>query len=137
MEWFFCWREKGSPLMNCDGLVKKKKTHYRKVLAKFSIREKKLQQNAAKDGLYRDGVFTNILVKTFSSSFKNVFNKNFTSQQSLIQNQFEKYWVQLLKLSKRILKINETKELLKHESATSANFLGFSLWNQHQEVRRE
>ena len=78
--------------MNCDGFVKKKKKlHYRKVLAKFPIREKKLQQNAAKDGLYRDGVFTNILVKTFSSSFKNVFNKNFTSQQSLIQNQFEKY----------------------------------------------
>ena len=67
--------------MNCDGCMKK--TNYRKALAKFPIRDKKLQQKAAKSGLYRDGVLadiTNTLVKTLDNSFKNVFIEKFTSQ---------------------------------------------------------
>ena len=68
-------------LMNCDGCMKK--TNYRKALAKFPIRDKKLQQKAANSGLYRDGVLadiTNTLVKTLDNSFKNVVNETFTSQ---------------------------------------------------------
>ena len=68
-------------LMHCDDCMKK--TNYRKVLAKFPIRDKKLQQKAIKSGLYRDGVLadiTNTLVKTLNNSFKNVFNETFTSQ---------------------------------------------------------
>ena len=68
-------------LMHCDDCTKK--TNYRKVLAKFPIRDKKLQQKAAKSGLYRDGVLadiTNTLVKTLNKSFKNIFNETFTSQ---------------------------------------------------------
>ena len=68
-------------LMNCDGCMKK--TNYRNVLAKFPTRDKKLQQKAAKRGLYRDRVLadiTNTLVKTLNNSFKNVFNETFTSQ---------------------------------------------------------
>ena len=67
--------------MHCDDCMKK--TNYRKVLAKFPIRDKKLQQKAAKSGIYRDGVLadtTNTLVKTLNNSFKNVFNETFTSQ---------------------------------------------------------
>ena len=67
-------------LMHCDDCMKK--ANYRKVLAKFPIRDKKLQQKA-KSGLYRDGVLadiTNTLVKTLNNSFKNVFNETFTSQ---------------------------------------------------------
>ena len=67
--------------MNCDNCMEK--TNYRKVLAKIPIQDKKLQQKAAKSGLYRDGVFadiTNTLVKTLNNSFKNVFNETFTSQ---------------------------------------------------------
>ena len=67
--------------MNCDGCMKK--TNYRKALAKFPIRDKKLQQKAANSGLYRDGVLadiTNTLVKTLDNSFKNVVNETFTSQ---------------------------------------------------------
>ena len=45
-------------LMNCDNCMEK--TNYRKVLAKFPIQDKKLQQKAAKSGLYRDGVFADI-----------------------------------------------------------------------------
>ena len=59
------------------------KTNYRKALAKFPIRDKKLQQKAVKSGLYRDGVLpdiTNTLVKTLDNSFKNVFNETFASQ---------------------------------------------------------
>ena len=39
-------------IMNCDGCMKK--TNYRKALANFPIRDKKLQQKAAKGGNYRD-----------------------------------------------------------------------------------
>ena len=39
---------------NCDGCMKK--TNYSKVLAKFSIRHKKVQRKTTKSGLYRDGV---------------------------------------------------------------------------------
>ena len=65
--------------MKCGGYIKK--TNYRKALVKFPIREKKLQQKAAKSGLYRDGVLadiTNTLVKTLDNSFKNAFNETFT-----------------------------------------------------------
>ena len=60
-----------------------KKLNYRKFLAKFPIRDKKLQRKAAKRGLCRDGVLADItkpLVKTLNNSFKNVFNETFTSQ---------------------------------------------------------
>ena len=68
-------------MMRCDGCMKK--LNYRKFLAKFPIRDKKLQQKAAKRGLCRDGVLADItkpLVKTLNNSFKNVFNETFTSQ---------------------------------------------------------
>ena len=68
-------------LMNCDGCMKK--ANYRKVLVKFPIRDKKLQQKAAKSGLYRGGVLaaiTNTLVKTLDNYFKKVFDETFTSQ---------------------------------------------------------
>ena len=67
--------------MNCDGCMKK--TNYRKALAKFRIRDKRLQQKAAKSGLYWDGILadiTNTLVKTWDNSFRNLFNETFTSQ---------------------------------------------------------
>ena len=68
-------------LMNCNGCMKK--ANYRKALTKFPIPDEKLQQKAAKSGLYRDGVLadiTNTLVKTLDNSFKNVFNETFTFQ---------------------------------------------------------
>ena len=61
--------------MNCDGCMKK--TNYRKVLPKFPMRDKKLQQEDA-GGLYLDEVLadiTNTLVKILDNSFKNVFNE--------------------------------------------------------------
>ena len=66
--------------MNCDDCTKK--TNYRKVLAKFLIQDKKLQQKAAQSGLSWDRVLTDItntLVKTLNNSFKNVFNETITS----------------------------------------------------------
>ena len=77
--------------MNCDGCMKK--TNYRKALAKFLIRDKKLQQKAAKSGLYRDGVLadiTNTLVKTLDNSFKNVVKETFTSQLKSNSKQIRK-----------------------------------------------
>ena len=63
-------------LMRCDGCMKK--LNYRKFLAKFPIRDKKLQQKAAKRGLCRDGVLadiTNPLVKRLNNSFKTYLMK--------------------------------------------------------------
>ena len=68
-------------LMHCDDCMKK--TNYRKVIAKFPIRDKRLQQKAAESGLYRDGVLadiTNTLMRTLNNSFKNVFNETVTFQ---------------------------------------------------------
>ena len=64
--------------MNCDGCMKK--ANYRKALAKFPIRDKKLQQKAAKSGLYRDEVLADITLVKTDNSFKNVFDETFTSQ---------------------------------------------------------
>ena len=68
-------------LTNCDGCMKK--TNYRKVLAKFPTRDKKMQQIAAEKGLYRDGVLagiTNTLTKILNNSFKNIFSETSKSQ---------------------------------------------------------
>ena len=56
---------------------------YRKTLAKFPVTDKRLQQKASKNGLYRDSVLpdiTNLVVKKLDQTFKETFNETFTSQ---------------------------------------------------------
>ena len=113
-------------LMNCDDCMKK--TNYRKVLAKFPIRDKKLQQKAAKSGLYRDGVLvdiTNTLVKTLNSSFKNVLNETFTSQLKNNSKQIPELVRVTAKAVNDDIENKWNERVVEIKSATSANFLRF------------
>ena len=68
-------------LTDCDGCMKN--LVYRKTLAKFPINDKRLQQKATKNGLYRDSVLadiTNLVVKKQDQTFKETFNETFSSQ---------------------------------------------------------
>ena len=73
--------KKRHSLTDCDGCMKN--LVYRKTLAKFPVNDKRLQQKASKNGLYRDSVLvdvTNLVVKKLDQTFKETFNETFTSQ---------------------------------------------------------
>ena len=73
--------KKCHPLIDCDGCMKN--LVYRKILAKFPVTDKRLQQKAPKNGLYRDSVqidITNLVVKKLDQTFKETFNETFVSQ---------------------------------------------------------
>ena len=73
--------KKRHSLTDCDGCMKN--LVYRKTLAKFPVNDKRLQQKATKNGLYRDSVLadiTNLVVKKLDQTFKETFNETFSSQ---------------------------------------------------------
>ena len=73
--------KKRHSLTDCDGCMKN--LVYRKTLAKFSVTDKRLQQKASKNGLYRDSVLadvTNLVVKKLDQTFKETFNEAFMQQ---------------------------------------------------------
>ena len=68
-------------LIDCDGCMKS--LVYWKILAKFPVTDKRLQQKASKNGLYRDSVqidITNLVAKKLDQTFKETFNETFVSQ---------------------------------------------------------
>ena len=73
--------KKRHSLTDCDGCMKN--LVYRKTLAKFPLTDKRLQQKASKNGLYRDSVLadvTNLVVKKLDQTFKETFNEAFMQQ---------------------------------------------------------
>ena len=73
--------KKRHSLTDCDGCMKN--LVYRKTLAKFPVTDKRLQQKASKNGLYRDSVLadvTNLVVKKLDQTFKETFNEAFMQQ---------------------------------------------------------
>ena len=73
--------KKRHSLTDCDGCMKN--LVYRKTLAKFPVNDKRLQQKASKNGLYRDSTLAdirNLVVKKLDQTFKETFNETFTLQ---------------------------------------------------------
>ena len=79
--------KKRHSLTDCDGC--KKNVVYRKTLAKFPVTDKRLQQKASKNGLYRDSVqadITNLVVKKLDQTFKETFNEILRRSSSRTQS---------------------------------------------------